>query len=92
MKCGGSIYILIVYDVNVKRVVKVLKYLRKHLNWIQNSVFEGNITDAQLYIIKNKIREITEPEDSIIFFVARDEKWVKKEIIGREKNPTSNFL
>ncbi|MBN4074632.1 MAG: CRISPR-associated endonuclease Cas2 [Alkaliphilus sp.] len=85
-------YVLVVYDVNVKRVVKVLKYLRKHLNWIQNSVFEGSITDAQLYIIKNKIREITEPEDSIIFFIARDEKWIKKEIIGREKNPTSNFL
>ncbi|RAP44376.1 MAG: hypothetical protein BZ136_08855 [Methanosphaera sp. rholeuAM74] len=27
---------LIIYDVNVKRVNKVHKFLKTHLNWIQN--------------------------------------------------------
>lgn len=33
-----------VYDVNEKRVNKVLKIGRKYLNWVQNSVLEGEIT------------------------------------------------
>ena len=35
-------YIILVYDIQVERVAKVCKYLRQHLNWIQNSVFEGS--------------------------------------------------
>ena len=41
-------YVIIVYDIDVKRVAKVCKYLRQHLNWVQNSVFEGGLTKAQL--------------------------------------------
>ena len=34
-------YVIVVYDVEEKRVAKVLKYLRSYLNCVQNSVFEG---------------------------------------------------
>ncbi len=86
-------YILVVYDVGEKRVQKVLKFFRKHLTWIQNSVFEGHVTEAQLLKIKNGLKIITnQDEDSIIFFIARSNKWIKKEIMGREKNPTDNFI
>ena len=40
-------YFIIVYDIDTKRVAKVCKYLRQHLNWVQNSVFEGELTKAQ---------------------------------------------
>ena len=33
-------YVVIAYDVNVERVNKVKKFLRKYLNWVQNSLFE----------------------------------------------------
>ncbi|QIB27294.1 CRISPR-associated endonuclease Cas2 [Caloranaerobacter azorensis] len=86
-------YVLIVYDVGEKRVQKVLKFLRKYLNWIQNSVFEGHVTDAQLLKIKNGLKSLTDQEeDSIIFFIARSDKWIKKEIMGVEKNSTDNFI
>ncbi len=86
-------YVLLVYDIGEKRVAKALKFLRKYLNWIQNSVFEGYVTEAQLYKIKNGLKRlIDEEKDSIIVFVARSEKWLKKEVIGLEKNPTSNFI
>lgn len=86
-------YVVVVYDVGEKRVQKVLKFLRKYLSWIQNSVFEGNITDAELFKIKNELRDLTNSEeDSIIFFIARSDKWLKKEIMGIEKNSTDNFL
>ncbi len=84
---------LIVYDVGEKRVAKVLKFLRKYLNWIQNSVFEGHVTDAQLFKIKNGLKRIIDQEnDSVIFFVARSDKWLDKEVMGQEKNSTSNFI
>ncbi|HHW67419.1 CRISPR-associated endonuclease Cas2 [Defluviitalea raffinosedens] len=86
-------YVLIVYDVEEKRVAKVLKFLRKYLNWIQNSVFEGEVTEAQLTEIKMGLKKITNKEqDSIIIFKARNQKWLNKEIMGKEKNPITNFL
>lgn len=86
-------YILLVYDVGEKRVGKVLRFLRKHLNWIQNSVFEGNVTESQLLKIKNGLRKIiNEEEDSVIIFTVATNKWVKKEIVGKEKSPIDNFI
>lgn len=93
LKCGGNMYALIVYDVGEKRVAKVLKFLRSYLNWIQNSVFEGEITEAQLLKIKNKIMKITNPEeDSVIIFTSREKRWLSKSVIGKEKNPIDNFV
>lgn len=41
-------YVILVYDFGEKRVNKMLKLCRKYLNWIQNSVFEGEISEARL--------------------------------------------
>ena len=43
-------YVILVYDFGEKRVNKMLKLCRKYLNWIQNSVFEGEIPDDSLSI------------------------------------------
>lgn len=62
-------YIILMYDVNQKRVGKMLKLCRKYLNWIQNSVFEGEITQVKLAEIKYSALKIMDPEiDSLIFF------------------------
>ncbi|NCB07630.1 MAG: CRISPR-associated endonuclease Cas2, partial [Bacteroidia bacterium] len=47
-------YIIAMYDVGEKRVGKMLKLFRRYLNWIQNSVFEGEITEAKLMELKHK--------------------------------------
>ncbi len=86
-------YVLLVYDVGEKRVGKILKFLRKHLHWIQNSVFEGEITEAQLMKIENGVKKIIDfSSDSVIFFCSRDKKWLDKHIIGQEKQDTDNFI
>lgn len=41
-------YVILVYDIDAKRVGKMLKLCRRYLNWIQNSVFEGELTDVKL--------------------------------------------
>jgi CRISPR-associated endoribonuclease Cas2 len=86
-------YIILVYDVGEKRVAKMLRLCRKYLNWIQNSVFEGEITEVKLKELKLKSKEImTEETDSLIIFTSRSEKWLEKEIIGNERASIDNFL
>ena len=86
-------YVVLVYDVGEKRVGKMLKLCRKYLNWIQNSVFEGEITDVKLNELKWKaIQLLDEETDSIIIFKSRQEKWLDKEIVGRERQSTSKFI
>ena len=86
-------YVILVYDINEKRVGKMLKLCRKYLTWIQNSVFEGEITEAKLQELKYKATRIMEKdEDSIIIFRSRDEKWLEKEVVGHERNPVDQIL
>ncbi len=86
-------YIILVYDIGEKRVSKMLRLCRKYLNWIQNSVFEGEITEVKLKELKIAANKIMKAEeDSLIIFRSREEKWLKKEIIGIEKNEIDNFL
>jgi CRISPR-associated protein Cas2 len=50
-------YLILVYDIEVDRVNKVLKTCRKYLNWVQNSVFEGEITKGSLEKLKVELKE-----------------------------------
>ena len=82
-----------VYDVSEKRVAKMLKLCRRYLNWIQNSVFEGELTELQLRKFEYEARELLVlKEDSLIIFKSREERWLEKQIIGMEKNKIDNFL
>jgi len=78
------LWIILTYDVNEKRVDKIRKISLQYLIRIQNSVFIGNIGWANLRILKEKLKkEIVESEDSIQFFILRDEKIVKRIKIGK---------
>lgn len=86
-------YVILVYDIGEKRVGKMLKLCRRYLNWIQNSVFEGEITKVKLKELISLAKKIMkEEEDSIIIFKTRQEKWLDKQIVGIEKSGLENFL
>ena len=86
-------YVILVYDIGEKRVGKMLKLCRQYLNWIQNSVFEGEITAVKLKELIHRAKEIMNLEhDSIILFKSRSEKWLEKEIVGQEKNELDTFI
>lgn len=72
----------------------MLKLCRSYLHHIQNSVFEGEITEARLEELKIRAKKIMneEDEDSLIIFKSRNEKWLDKEIVGTEKRPVDNVL
>jgi CRISPR-associated protein Cas2 len=50
-------FLILVYDVGEKRVAKVLKTARKYLYWVQNSVLEGELTEAQFEELINTIKK-----------------------------------
>lgn len=86
-------YVILVYDISDKKVVKMLKLCRKYLNWIQNSVFEGEITEVKLKELLSEAKLIIDKEkDSVIIFKSRHEKWLEKQVVGKEKNELDNFL
>ncbi|OGW14360.1 MAG: CRISPR-associated endonuclease Cas2 [Nitrospirae bacterium GWA2_42_11] len=87
-------YVIVVYDVDQNRCGKMLKICRSYLHHIQNSVFEGEITEAKLEELKIKARKVMKEEDndSLIIFKSRNEKWLDKEIVGADKRPVDNVL
>lgn len=87
-----NMYVILVYDIGEKRVGKVLKLCRRYLNWIQNSVFEGDITEVKLKELKAGCEKIMEEEDSMIIFKGKDRRWMEKEVVGRERSSADVFL
>jgi CRISPR-associated protein Cas2 len=86
-------YFLAVYDVNTDRVAKMLKLFRRYLTWVQNSVFEGELTKAQYAQLKDEAEALMEEEeDSVIFYGLRDERFVDRETLGEEPGEVGRFL
>ena len=86
-------YCILVYDMGEKRVVKMLKLCRRYLNWIQNSVFEGEITELKLKTLIHEAKEIMDENyDSLIIFTSSNSNWLEKRVIGQERNSLDNFL
>lgn len=86
-------YVILVYDIGQKRVGKMLKLCREYLNWIQNSVFEGEMTEVQLKSLKQRAKKIMiDPKDSLIIFKNSNPAWLEKEIVGNEKASLDIFL
>ncbi len=86
-------YAIIVYDVNVERVNKVKSFLRTYMNWIQNSVFEGELTDSEFMKVKKGIEDIIDRDyDSVLIYTIRDKKWLDSHLIGIQKGSTDNII
>jgi CRISPR-associated protein Cas2 len=86
-------YVILVYDIGEKRVGKLLKLCRQYLTWIQNSVFEGEISPIKLKELIIRAKGIMELDaDSLIVFKSRQEKWLEKQIVGAERGDTSQML
>lgn len=77
----------------VERLNKIRKLLKIRLNWVQNSVFEGELTNSDFKSLKKEISKIVDKEkDSILIYRFKDKQWIDKSIIGLEKSDTDNFI
>ncbi len=86
-------YVILVYDIEEKRVVKMLKLCRRYLNWIQNSVFEGELSDVKLKELLHEAKLIMKEEkDSIIVFKSRQGKCATQQQMKGPINPAPKNL
>ena len=91
-------YVVFVYDVSqeengARRWSRIFKICKKYLTQIQNSVFEGELSKAQLAQLQKELNEYINKElDSVIIFKSRQEKWLDKEFWGRNDDLTSFIL
>ena len=79
-------FLIMVYDIEEKRVAKVLKIGRKYLTWVQNSVLEGEVRSAAFERLKSELRKtINEEKDSVIFYKFRTKMYTDRETMGIKK-------
>jgi CRISPR-associated protein Cas2 len=86
-------YVVVVYDVEQRRVAKVCQFLRRYLNWVQNSAFEGELSESQLEEVIVGVRKlVNRTTDSVYFYVIPDRKWCKRRVVGVEKSLSDTIL
>ena len=84
-------YIVLVYDVSqedhgTKRWSKIFKTCKRYLTHIQSSVFEGEISRAQLASLQQELKQYIDPElDSVILFKSTSGKMDGQGILGQKR-------
>jgi CRISPR-associated protein Cas2 len=86
-------FVIMVYDVGEERLPKVLSIGRRYLTWIQNSVFEGEISDANFMRLKDKLSKVMDKgHDAITFYILRTTAYMKKENLGTIKGENITII
>lgn len=86
-------YVILYYDFGEKRVAKALKICRKYLTHVQNSVFEGEVTQANYKKLVTELRKkMDEDYDSLIIYTFESMRYSNREVYGNRKNEPSIMI
>lgn len=93
-------YVILVYDImldkeeNGAKVLRdIFKICKRYLHHIQNSVFEGELSESQLYSLQIEIKSIIRSKkDSVLLFKSDSNKWTEKVMLGKKEDKTSNMI
>jgi CRISPR-associated protein Cas2 len=86
------VYVIAVYDVQADRTRLFLNYLRRFLVHVQNSVFEGEVTEGELERMRNDLDDLLEPGESTIIYTVSAEDYVDRTVFGDDPTEDSQFL
>ena len=86
------VYVIAVYDVQADRTRLFLNYLRRFLIHVQNSVFEGEVTEGELERMRNGLEDLLEPGESTIIYTVSAEDYVDRTVFGEDPTEDSQFL
>nr|WP_231378813.1 CRISPR-associated endonuclease Cas2 [Natrinema sp. J7-1] len=86
------VYIVVVYDMEADRTHKMLKFLRRYLTHVQNSVLEGDVTEGDLEKIRSGVNEVLKPGESTIIYRVSSEKMVERTVFGDDPAADDQFL
>ena len=85
-------YAIVVYDVQADRTPKFLRYLRRYLTHVQNSVFEGELTEGTLEEVTTALESMLEADESVIVYRMASEKYVDRFVFGDDPMDNQQFL
>lgn len=85
-------HVIAVYDVAVERNAKALRLFRRYLAHVQNSVFEGALTAAQLAELEAAAAALLDDEDSVILYVLRTAAYTDRRVLGAERGSPGPFV
>lgn len=64
----------------------MLKVARKYLHWVQNSVLEGELTEASFRKLKAELeRVVNQKEDMVLFYILGNQRYARRELLGVRK-------
>ena len=87
-------FVILIYDIEQKRCTKALKICRKYLQWVQNSVFEGEIGEADLEALIHELNTIIKKDknDSVVIYTFRTKKYMERLVFGMDKKDDIQFI
>lgn len=85
-------YVVVVYDMEAERTRLLLKFLRRYLTHVQNSVFEGHVTEGDLEKIRNGIDDRLKDGESAIVYELSSEKLLDRTVYGEDPTEDDRFL
>jgi CRISPR-associated protein Cas2 len=86
------VYVVVVYDVQADRTHRFLNFLRQYLTHVQNSVFEGEITEGDIEAINHRLESMLEANESVILYRMTSEKYVDRTVYGEDPAEDDQFL
>ena len=79
-------FVMINYDIEKTRVVKVMKYLRIYLHHIQDSVFLGELTEKTYRHLCQGIQSMIDLEyDRVIIYQLQTIQSMSVKVFGKQK-------
>lgn len=85
-------YVIAVYDVAANRTHKPRTLLRQYLTHVQNSVFEGEVTEGELEILRRKLENLLQDGESVIVYAADAEQYLDRTAIGDDPRDNHQFI
>ena len=86
------VYVVVVYDMEADRTHKMLKFLRRYLTHVQNSVLEGDVTEGDIEKIRSGVDGMLKPGESTIIYRVSSEKMVERSVFGDDPAADDQFL
>ena len=78
-------FIVISYDVRADRTEIYKRLLQRFLTHEQNSVFAGDLTEAEYRKLRAKISKIASPDDKVLQFRAKNRHNVEASILSKSE-------
>ena len=85
-------YVIAVYDVAVERNAKALRLFRRYLRHVQNSVFEGELSPAQLAELESAADALLEGNDAVVLYALRTQAYSERRSLGADRGGPVPFV